>query len=82
MDDPAMAPITAGLAPVRKDLHRGVGSDLVEVSTADDHEGEGRGESDQRCKQPTSYSFGRVTDDGDRFVRPVQGDLTESNSIL
>ena len=81
MADPAMAPMTAGPAPVRNDSTRAVGSDLVEMSTADQDESERRRKGDQRRQQPAADAPGGVADDGHGLHDWTGSDLTERNGI-
>ena len=81
MADPAMAPMTAGPAPVRNDSTERVGSDPVEVAAADEDEDERRGEGDQRGQQPAADSPGRVADHGHGLDDRARGDLAEGDGV-
>ena len=78
---PRMAPIAAGPAPSRKALRVLVVAEPVEASGAEQHEGEGGSEGDERGEQPAAEAGCGVADDRDGLHDRARGDLSERDRV-
>lgn len=79
--EPAIAPMTAGPAPSRKDWDGRAGAQALEIRCARDDEQKQWSECQQCGQQPARQAARGVADDGDGLYHRSGGDLAQRNGI-